>query len=829
MILPLVPIAPSFEFQVDPRKGLTIETGGVPLVRSSYFQVVAPNWSRSYFSSANGPQTVEKVDGDTVRVSFKTTDVEGNQTYHRDGDRLKVRYEFKYLGSNPAMVELAAGLVWTPALTRGATVAPPPNETIGGRRLGPDAATFNLAGPLGALEGTANVPLTVFDARRYPQPWAEGRDLLWVGDLSLPLTPGETKVMEVEWHVPTVAAKEIAPVKRSIAAKATTDARLPDESRPMIVPKPKNDHLNFNSPIEVTGAWNLPIGEFDHFTDLKAAFARHFVMPAVTAKTPKVNLDGGVIKMGMNPGAYRITIDGDKGVSVVGEEDTGLRNAVERLAQIAFIKNGKLYLPTGYLLDSPKVRWRGVHLFGGPKARAFQKTLWTKVLRPLGFDNVVLECERTAWDATPGIATPQTMSKAELRDLFLLYKNLGVEAVPLIQSFGHMEWLFANGKNLDLAMNPDVPYAVDPRKPRTKEVLTKIWEEAIALAQPKKIHFGLDEVGMEGWTGGELFLTDQWTEQLKFLGGIAKANGVDPMLWGDVALAPREAPDATSAKTPEDAATRRAAIPKYAYVTDWHYKAEPDPNAYIKNLQLWKDAELRPIAATWYQPDNIYGFSLAAGLLSAGTLQTTWCGYESTETAMLENPAQFGAMVLSAEYAWSGRTEKPNQLPYDPNELFRKMFYERPSPLKPLPGATLGEGTAYTVGDIRFQTLDLRTNSVLKPDPAAGSAIELSTTGKGRELNLAVATDLTSEFGEAVAEVTVERVGAPPITERLVYGRDIRSLSDPEPLSKGDRTPGGPACFRIDLGKPGVAVTRITVKPLTTYSGVRLMGVTFVD
>ncbi|RYG25027.1 hypothetical protein EON82_08615 [bacterium] len=829
MIFPFVPAPPTFDFAVDPHRGLTVTSGGVPLVRGSYFQVVSPDWSRAYFGSTSGTQTVDRVDPDTVRLSFKAPQVEGSQTYHREGDRLKVRYEFRYQGDGPAIVELAAGLVWTPALAKGATPAPAPSQSIGGRRLGPDSQTFGLAGPLGTLEGTASTPVTVFDARRYPQSWAEGKDVLWVGNLALPLTKGETKSFEMEWRVPGRAEKDVAPLKRTLEMKPVVDARLPDESRPIIIPKPTEDHLNYNSPIEITGAWSLPIGEFDHYADLKAALARRFIMPAVTAKTKRVTLDGGVSKLGLNPGGYRITIRGDRGVSVLGEEDTGLRNAVERLAQIAFIRNGKLYLPTGYLYNSPKVRWRGVHLFGGPKARAFHKTLWTKVLRPLGFDNVVLQCERTAWDATPGIATPISMSKAELGDLFGLYRNLGIEAIPLIQSFGHMEWLFANGKNLDLAMNPDVPYAVDPRKQRTKEVLSKIWTEAVALAQPKRIHFGLDEISMRGWTGGDLFLTDLWSQQLGFLSDVAKRLKVETMLWGDQALAQGEAPDAALAPNKEAAAKRRAAIPKYSWITDWHYLADPNPEKFTGVIQLWKDAGMRTVAATWYRPDNIRGFSLAAGLLGAGTLQTTWAGYESNESAMLENPQQFGAMVLSADYAWSGRKEKPSELPYDPNEMFRKMYYARPSPLKPVPGATVGTGASFEVGDIRFDGLDLRTTSVLRPNAEAGSAMELSVLGKGRELNLALATEVAADLDEPVAEVRVERVGAAPIVERLRYGRDVRALTDPAALSKGERSSGGPSCYRIDLGKPQTAISRITVRPLNSYSGIRLMGVTLVN
>ena len=828
MFLPFLQ-APAFDFRVEPGRGLTVVAGGVPIVRGSYFQVVSPDWKTVYYGSVRGAQTVERVDADTVRLTFKAPGIEGTHTYRREGERLKVRYEFRYSGEGPAMVELAAGMVWLPALAQGAKPEPAATAPIGGRRLGPDSTTFGLPGPLGMLEGSSSVPLTVFDARRYPQPWAEGKSLLWAGDLRLDLERGKTTTMEVEWHIPAAPAETSAPLKRRLAGARIGNARLPDESRPMLIPKPWNDHLNFNSPVELTGAWSLPIGEFDHFAELKAALARRFAMPPAGPKTRKVAIDGGVGKLGLLPGGYRITIRGDGGVSVLGEEDTGLRNAVERLAAMAFVRDGKLWLPTGYLYDSPKVAWRGVHLFGGPKARAFQKTLWTKVLRPLGFDNVVLECERTAWDAAPGTATPGTMTKAELSDLFALYRNLGVDAVPLIQSFGHMEWLFANGKNLDLAMNPDVPYAIDPRKPRAQETLAAIWDEAIALAKPKRIHFGLDEVSMRGWTGGDLFLTDVWKKQLGFLGALARKRGVEPMLWGDQALFGKEALDAALAGTAEDAAARRAAIPKGAWVTDWHYAAEPDPQAYVKTIQLWKDAGVRPIAATWYQPENVRGFALAAGQMGAGLLQTTWAGYESTEEAMLENRKQFGAMVLAADYAWSGRTEMPNALPYDANEVFRRMYFGRPSPLKPQPGTSLGEGSAFTVGDVRFSTLDLRAASVLRPSSGGGSLVEIETDAKGRELCLALATEVASEDGEAVGEVRVERVGLPPLVQTLVYGRDVRAVSDPEALSKGDRVFGGPSCLRIGLGKAGTAVTRVTVKPLNRYSGLRVMGVTALD
>ncbi len=830
MIVPFLSNPPAFEFRVEPSRGLTVVAGGVPLIRGSYFQVVSPDWHRSYYSSTGGGGKIETVDPDTVRLSFKGDAVEGTQTFHREGDRLAVHTEFDYKGADPAIVELAAGLVWIPAFARAATPAPTASESIGGRRLAPDAPTFGLDGPLGKLEGRASAPITLFDARRYPQSWAEGRDLLWAGDLSLPLEPGKKTAFDIEWRLPAVAAPTASPRIRALKADAIPDARLPDESRPLLVPKPESDHLDYSSPIEITGAWKLPIGEFDRYDAFRAALARRFLLPPVGPTTKRVSIDGGVSKLGLNPGGYRITVRGDRGITVVGEEDTGLRNGVERLAQIAFAKNGKLYLPTGYLYDQPKTRWRGVHLFVGPGAKGFQKALWTRVLRPLGFDKVVLQCERTAWDTTPGIATPTSMTKAALGDLFAMYRGMGVEATPLIQSFGHMEWLFANGKNLDLAMNPEVPYAIDPRKPRTKEVLTGIWHEAIALAKPKSIHFGLDEVAMRGWTGGDAFLTDTWRLQTAFLAGIARKNGLDPMFWGDQALFGREAPDAALAGTAEDAKARRAALPKGAYIADWHYKADPNPTTFTPVIQLWKDAGMRPIAAAWYRPENIRGYALAAAALDAGFLQTTWAGYESSEAAMLENPRQFSAMVLAADYAWSARAEKPSALPYDPQEVFRSLYFGRPSPVVPMPGHVLGAGNAFRIGDVRFRALDLRLASVLRPNADAGGTIELTTDARGRELALALATEIPANEGDAVAEVRVERAGLPPRVERVVYGRDVRALSDPEFLFKGERTtPGGPSLLHLDLGKPKTPITRILIRPLDTYSGLRLMGATVVD
>ena len=341
----------------------------------------------------------------------------------------------------------------------------------------------------------------------------------------------------MDWQIDTsglIAAPSTEVVSAKLAAQADPAAYEVPEVHPPLIPRPKKSNLDWDHPLEITGAWAFPAGRFAHLGEFEAALERRFILP----KSEKpVNIDGGISKLGLVPGAYRITIR-PTGISVVGEKDEGFRYGLQRIARLAFVKGGKVYVPTGDLFDEPVNTFRGVHLFVGPQALAFQKKLVERVLMPLGMNRVVLQCERAAWKSLPGTSTPDTMPLDQLVSLFKMYRDYGFEPIPLLESFGHDEWLFANGKNLDLAMDPKVPYALDPRKPRTKELMNQLWDEVIKLLQPETVHFGLDEVDMLGFPADTATKTALWKTQLATLGGIAKSHGVNMMLWGDELLGP---------------------------------------------------------------------------------------------------------------------------------------------------------------------------------------------------------------------------------------------------------------------------------------------------
>lgn len=318
----------------------------------------------------------------------------------------------------------------------------------------------------------------------------------------------------------------------------------------------------------------------------------------------------------------------------------------------------------------PKVAWRGVHLFVGPNALEFHKKLWNNVLLPLGYNKVVLQCEQTEWKCLPNLRGGINMKRDDLRRLCEWYRSKGVEVIPLVQSFGHTQWLSQGGKNLDLMMNAKVPFTVDPRKPAVQKLYTRLWKEVIEVTKPKTVHFGLDEVDFRGMPKNPALVTRLWKIQVPFLAGLAKKHKVQMMLWGDEIIAPGEGAGPASGGTLSDAKERRAVLPKGATICDWHYQNNPDPALYKPTLVLFQREGFKTIASAWNKPNNIRGQSLAAIETGSGYLQTTWAGYELNETVMRKNLQQFSAVVLAAEFAWGWKGNNRDR----PDDVFLKMW-----------------------------------------------------------------------------------------------------------------------------------------------------------
>ncbi len=833
-LLNQVPVA-DFDFTVRSREGLVVSAKGIPIIRGSGFQFYASGWSKGYYSSRWRDQAVRRIDENTVELKFEEGGASGTVTYRKSGNRLTVEYDFNWSGTDAALIELNHGLVWVPPFQNGTINLDdvkrslpqlPPVGSLDKRMLGSPSKQTQLVGSLATVALSASDAVSTFDARKYDQDWAEASPVYWQGDLALPVSKGTTTKARIEYRFEVKDQPKVDPKRINLTALPINDALLPDESIPELIPSPKMSFLDWRNTLTISNLWKLPAGRPKFFDLFRSELEKRFEMPEVGSLENRVSFDGGMSDFKKPEGTYHIKITKDS-ISVYGQEVAGLRNGIYRLAQMAFVKDGKVCLPTGVIEDEPRSDFRGVHLFVGPQATEFHQKLWTNVLRPLGFNKVVLQCERTDWDSAPGTHTSISMKKEDLAKLFQWYRGIEVEPIPLIQSFGHMGWLFANGMNKDLAINPQVPYTLDPRKPGAKELIGKVWDEAASLLKPRTIHVGLDEVDMLGFpTKNPALKTEIWQNMLPYLGSVAKRNNANLMLWGDEGLAPGEAIDASNGDDKDSALLRRKAIPKGAFIADWHYKADQNHVPFLKSLQKWKLEGFQPIASSWYRPENIRGFGVAADVEKAGTLQTTWAGYESNEANMLKNLKQFSAMVLAGDYGWSGRLEKIEELPYDPVQVFGKMYNPHQSPVSKSRALLFGRGEIFECGGIKFSQLE---GSALRGISATNAAnaelLDVGLNGTAKELAVALSCDVSSPTGESISEMTISYKDGTQDKIPLLYGLHLLAVGETGNTFFGERKLDR-TCFRVAL-KPK-ELKGVSFQALNRYSGLRVDGVTLI-
>ncbi|HID06524.1 MAG TPA: hypothetical protein EYP10_05185, partial [Armatimonadetes bacterium] len=488
--------------------------------------------------------------------------------------------------------------------------------------------------------------------------------------------------------------------------------------------------------------------------------------------------------------------------------------AMTLLGLMHVTSSGHVQLSSAFVWDAPAFKWRGVHLVADDYSIVFHGQLLKRVLAPLRFNKLVLECEYMRWDSQPKLAQSWSMPKEHARQLKRIAEDNFIELIPLVQSLGHCEWLFANDQNVDLAEDKDVKYAYCPSNPRTYDVLFKIFDEAISTFQPRYFHIGHDEVtnrGRFGWCPRcrgrppyQLF-ADDVMRIYRYL----KSKGINVMMWGDMLLFPGEASDAALGGPPYEIALARTLLPRDITIVDWHYGI----SRRYPSIWLWKREGFPVIGATWYHWLNIAGFAREAYQAGAlGMLQTTWTGFGNNRIALRKFPEQFVAHVVASEFFWSPSNRSPYDLPYDPTEFF-DLLWQGPH-IEPHRGFCIAirkmddalrqdkvmrRMFASALKLIQVPKHWLRTHETLlwlgdrrdssdipllrgKLIPNAPQSIEIQLNRKVRELVFLHATAFEVKDGTVVGAYEVVTDDGRIMRLPLIYGRNIRAWYDEAPL-----------------------------------------------
>ena len=378
-----------------------------------------------------------------------------------------------------------------------------------------------------------------------------------------------------------------------------------------------------------------------------------------------------------DPEGYRLVVE-TNGLMIQACTPQGAFYGLQTLAQLWQSGDDGRSCPALVIEDWPAMRFRGVHWFPSASGVPMHARLITNVFGALKFNRSMIQCEAARWDKHPEITAPNAISKPDLRKLVDACRACYLEPIPLINVPGHAEWIFRHGSNLGFAEDPQTPYAYCINNPRSFAFIQDVLNECLPIFDARVCHIGHDEVTMRGRFPNpdcplcrEAKVTELVVKHANRLTEWLSRRGVESMIWGDMLLGPGEATDATHAKTLDDARRRRADIDKQTIVVDWHYAASAD----ARSLEILRQAGFRVVAASWFTPANIQHLAQAARAAGAeGLLQTTWMGYFPDERAMRTELRQFTAFVLAAEYAWSGRNDSPDQLGYDPKEVFQKAY-----------------------------------------------------------------------------------------------------------------------------------------------------------
>ena len=363
---------------------------------------------------------------------------------------------------------------------------------------------------------------------------------------------------------------------------------------------------------------------------------------------------------------YELTVTPEK---IVIRADTlqGVRYAMYTMRQATMAARGGMtvthYIMPGLKIkDSPKLKFRGVHIPWGLNHSATEIEKRVRLAAYLKFNYAVIEpwgtfrSERYPWWGwKEGRMTPEAVRK-----IVKVGKELGITLCPQIPAFGHASMgITSPGKHAILDAHPEYQPLFESlngwnwclSNPETMKVLTGLSEELIELFDnPPYFHVGCDEAAPPNCP---LCVASDYrklvVKHIHDLHDMLAARGARMMLWHDMFLKegdPRW--KGFYANGSKETAEALEDLPRDTVICDWFYEKKKMDD--YPSLRMFKEKGFMVLTCPWYELNGIAAqCQFATENNIDGVLSTTWgAGEGKTKGRYIAN--EFAG---TACYAWS--------------------------------------------------------------------------------------------------------------------------------------------------------------------------------
>ncbi|MGJ1197894.1 beta-N-acetylhexosaminidase [Sphingobacterium spiritivorum] len=278
----------------------------------------------------------------------------------------------------------------------------------------------------------------------------------------------------------------------------------------------------------------------------------------------------------------------------------------------------------------PDFAVRGFHL--DLRVQVMKMPALKKFARQLhdgGVNTLIMEWEATyPFENHPLIPNQFAYTREEVREFVDYCENMGIDVIPLQQSFGHVEYILRHYRYKDLREDQKDYSQINPLKEKeAKALFTDLYKDLISTHKSEYIHIGGDETYLLGHSKesqakvaavgkGRLY-----GDYIKLLCQLVVDLGKKPVVWADIAM---KYPDALQG------------IPKETVFIDWNYGWDVDMFGKHSNLlhsgyEIWGAPSLRSHPDNYFLTQwekhfkNIHDFiPLARQFGYKGMIMTSW-------------------------------------------------------------------------------------------------------------------------------------------------------------------------------------------------------------